>query len=113
MPVYVYRVVRDASDPGLEETFEIRQLMSDAPLTKHPRTGEPVERALSAMRAGHVRRLPVVDSAGSVVGIISLTDIIRYAALPEAEVMAAVAQICEPHRLTERTQPQNVVVATE
>ena len=75
--------------------------------------GEPVERALSAMRAGHVRRLPVVDSAGSVVGIISLTDIIRYAALPEAEVMAAVAQICEPHRLSERAQPQNVVVASE
>ena len=46
MPVYVYRVIRDASDPGPEETFEIRQLMSDAPLTKHPRTGEPVERVL-------------------------------------------------------------------
>ncbi len=58
--------------------------------------GEPVVRALDAMRERHVRRLPVVDSTGHVVGIISLTDIIRYAALPEAEVLAAVAHICEP-----------------
>ena len=58
--------------------------------------GEPVSRALDAMRDHHVRRLPVVDSAGRVVGIVSLTDIIRYAALTEAEVVAAVAHICEP-----------------
>ena len=59
-------------------------------------TGEPVERALQGMRDHHVRRLPVVDSAGRVVGIISLTDMIRYAALSEADVVAAVAHICEP-----------------
>ena len=58
--------------------------------------GEPVERALAVMREHHVRRLPVVDSAGRVLGIVSLTDIIRYAALPEPEVVAAVAHICEP-----------------
>ena len=58
--------------------------------------GEPVARALETMREHHVRRLPVVDTAGRVLGIISLTDIIRYAALPEPEVVAAVAHICEP-----------------
>ncbi len=58
--------------------------------------GEPVERALATMREHHVRRLPVVDSDSRVLGIVSLTDIIRYAALPEPEVVAAVAHICEP-----------------
>jgi CBS domain-containing protein len=58
--------------------------------------GEPVERALATMREHHVRRLPVVDSEGRVLGIISLSDIIRYGALPEAEVVASVAHICEP-----------------
>jgi CBS domain-containing protein len=58
--------------------------------------GEPVVRALDTMRDHHVRRLPVVDSGGHIVGILSLTDIIRYAALPETEVVAAVAHICEP-----------------
>ena len=75
--------------------------------------GEPVERALAAMREHHVRRLPVIDSAGSVVGIISLTDIVRYAALPEAEVMAAVAHICEPHRFTEDHVQGKEVVASD
>jgi hypothetical protein len=48
MPTYVYRVVRGPGDSGPEETFEIRQSMHDAPLTKHPETGEPVERVICA-----------------------------------------------------------------
>lgn len=67
--------------------------------------GEPVTSALGIMREHHVRRLPVVDSAGHVLGIISLTDIIRYAALPEPEVVAAVAHICEPRGTAARRQP--------
>ena len=58
--------------------------------------GEPVSRALEAMRDHHIRRLPVVDSEQRVVGIVSLTDIIRYAALNESEIVAAVAHISEP-----------------
>jgi predicted nucleic acid-binding Zn ribbon protein len=46
MPLYVYRVIRKANDSRGEETFEVRQQMSDPPLTKHPETGEPVERVL-------------------------------------------------------------------
>lgn len=45
MPVYVYRVVSE-TEGSTEETFEIRQLMSDPPLTRHPATGRPVERVL-------------------------------------------------------------------
>ena len=51
MPVYVYRIVRpkrpaDIASP--EETFEVMPSMHDPPLMRHPQTGEPVERVLTA-----------------------------------------------------------------
>ena len=52
MPLYVYRIVRPAKSrpagAGEEETFEVRQSIHDPPLTKHPETGEPVERVICA-----------------------------------------------------------------
>ena len=44
MPVYVYRVIKQDDSP--EETFEIRQQMSEPALTRHPQTGQPVERVI-------------------------------------------------------------------
>ena len=46
MTTYVYETV--PTRPG-EQTrrFEIRQSMNDAPLTKHPETGEPVRRVIA------------------------------------------------------------------
>jgi predicted nucleic acid-binding Zn ribbon protein len=46
MPIYVYETV--PAGPGESpERFELRQSMSDAPLTQHPETGVPVQRVLS------------------------------------------------------------------
>ncbi|MEM6756538.1 MAG: FmdB family transcriptional regulator [Planctomycetota bacterium] len=44
MPIYVYEVVLDDGEPG--QVFEVVQKMSDAPLTKHPTTGQPVRRVI-------------------------------------------------------------------
>lgn len=54
MPTYMYRVVRPAGSAadGAEETFEVMQRMSDPPLTRHPDTGEPVERVICAPQIG-------------------------------------------------------------
>lgn len=46
MPTYVYAVVNP--DGSLGETFEVVQSMRDDPLTKHPQTGEPVQRVITA-----------------------------------------------------------------
>jgi hypothetical protein len=46
MPVYVYRIIRPGPAAENEPTFEVRQSMSDPPLTRHPETGEPVERVI-------------------------------------------------------------------
>lgn len=59
MPLYVYRVL-ESTEPAATDvpagtmpapvgsTFEIRQPMSEPALTRHPTTGQPVERVLFA-----------------------------------------------------------------
>jgi hypothetical protein len=42
MPTYVYQVITEDGSEG--EVFEVVQKMSEPPLTKHPETGEPVQR---------------------------------------------------------------------
>jgi predicted nucleic acid-binding Zn ribbon protein len=45
MPTYVYETI--SSDPKKVRRFEVSQRMSEAPLTKDPETGEPVQRVIS------------------------------------------------------------------
>lgn len=47
MPTYVYEILNDKGDPT-GETFELVQSMKDAALTKEPKTGRPVRRAIVA-----------------------------------------------------------------
>jgi hypothetical protein len=51
MPTYVYRILN--SNP--EETFEITQSIHEAPLKKHPKTGQPVERIICPPTIGQGR----------------------------------------------------------
>ena len=46
MPIYVYETIPTAEHEA-PERFEVRQSMSEAPLTEHPSTGVPVRRVLS------------------------------------------------------------------
>jgi CBS domain-containing protein len=61
--------------------------------------------AEQAMRAAHVRRLPVVDAEGALVGMLALADLAREASrentlptrqIAESEVNETLAAICEP-----------------
>lgn len=47
MPTYEYEILDNAGTPT-GHRFEHVQSMKDAPLTKHPETGEPVRRAIVA-----------------------------------------------------------------
>lgn len=47
MPTYVYEIL-DQAGKGTGKTFEIVQSMKEEPLTKHPETGQPVRRAITA-----------------------------------------------------------------
>jgi hypothetical protein len=46
MPVYVYRILRPGVPLDQAETFELRQSIHESALTRHPKTGEPVERVI-------------------------------------------------------------------
>lgn len=50
MPLYVYQVIESDGSEG--EIIEILQGMSEAPLTHHPVSGEPIQRLLGLPHAG-------------------------------------------------------------
>ena len=52
----------------------VRDVMSKAP--ECVREDTPIETALSYMRAGPFRRLPVVDDDGKLLGLVSLDDVL-------------------------------------
>lgn len=46
MAIYIYETI--PQKPGTEpRRFEVRQSMNDAPLTRDPKTGEPVRRVIT------------------------------------------------------------------
>lgn len=70
--------------------------------------GDELPAAAGEMRAAQIRRLPVVDAAGQLLGIVSLSDIAREFSRQRArgkkgisavEVGELLAGICEPRKL--------------
>ncbi|HVP31140.1 MAG TPA: CBS domain-containing protein [Myxococcota bacterium] len=60
------------------EELHVADAMTHDVRVCHP--SDPVQDAESTMREAHVRRLPVVDDAGQLLGLLSLADIAREAA---------------------------------
>jgi CBS domain-containing protein len=63
------------------------------------RPDDPLENALAMMRNYRVRRLPVVDPDGALLGLLSISDILRRRAETSLEPMAisrVLAEISEP-----------------
>jgi CBS domain-containing protein len=86
------RVVAAGGDPRATSVGEV--------MTAHPKTvGEstPIESALSLMRSGSFRRLPVVNDDGKLVGIVSLDDVLSLLA-EEFELIGRLLEREAPHR---------------
>jgi CBS domain-containing protein len=69
------RVVAEGLDAATTTVAEI--------MTKQPKTASeetPIESALSLMRSGGFRRLPVVNKSGELVGLVTLDDILMLLA---------------------------------
>ena len=75
----IIRVVVEGRDPGAVAAGEV---MSSTLFTC--RDDDPVEAALGRMEERQVRRLPVVDADGRLVGIVARSDLHRAAADPPA-----------------------------
>lgn len=77
----VLRVLARGQDPSQTSVGEV--------MTKEPKTvteGTPIEQALALMRSGAFRRLPVVGGDGTLVGLVSLDDILSLLAEELREV---------------------------
>jgi CBS domain-containing protein len=70
------------------EACTAKELMSSPPITVHPYS--PVGAAARLMNGHHIRRVPVVDSAGELVGIVSRRDLLSVFLRPDAEIAAEV-----------------------
>jgi CBS domain-containing protein len=100
---------RDIVMCALFQAKTLRDLrVSDATMAQEARTctpGDFLADAENIMREGKIRRLPVVDDEGRLLGIISLADLAQEAArersakskeITEEEVGDTLAAICEP-----------------
>lgn len=88
----IIRVVVEGRDPG---AVAAREVMSSTLFTC--RADDTVEAALAAMEDRQVRRLPVLDADGRVVGIVARSDLFRVGAArppaaPDASADAAQMQ---------------------
>jgi len=72
----------------------VQECMTRDPLTCH--VDEEVGAALRRMREHQVRRIPVVDEAGNLRGIVSLADLVRRRVISPAELFDALEKICTP-----------------
>ena len=62
---------------------------------------EEVTAALQTMKKQRVRRLPVVDAEGRLVGVVSLNDIVLHAgAASPSDIVSTLTSICEHRRPT-------------
>jgi len=71
-------VVRALAAGKDADTTTVTEVMTPAPVAAREET--PIESALSWMREGEYRRLPVVDDRGSLIGMVTLDDILRLLA---------------------------------
>lgn len=72
---------------------EVRRIMTEEVITCSPDAS--VENVLSLMSAQQVRRLPVCDAEGKLVGIFALADA-AHRDPDKSEVAEALDEICEP-----------------
>ena len=92
----ILRVVVAGLDP---RQTRVRDVMSSTVF--RCRTDDTVDAALRNMREHQVRRLPVEDDGGRIIGIVSLSDLAKAEPTPEPEkVVEALREVAEPHRQT-------------
>jgi CBS domain-containing protein len=67
------------------------ELMTAPAITIHP--DAPIPKAARLMHAHHVRRLPVVDSDGKLIGIVSRRDLLSVFLRPDAQIAQEVRDL--------------------
>jgi CBS domain-containing protein len=76
---------------GRHRGLTAEQLMTAPAVTIHP--DAPIPRAASLMHAHHVKRLPVVDPEGKLLGVVSRRDLLTVFLRPDAQIAAEVREL--------------------
>lgn len=87
----VIRAVAQGKDPRQTHVGDV--------MTRNPKTlsqAAPIEQALALMRSGSFRRIPVIGDDGTLVGLISLDDILSLLAEEFAQVGSLVEKEMPP-----------------
>jgi CBS domain-containing protein len=81
---------------SIDSDTPISRIMSDEIATCSP--GDDIETALALMSREQIRRMPVCNDGGDVIGIVALADMAEKDPIKD-EVTDALADICEPSGL--------------
>jgi CBS domain-containing protein len=79
-----------AGDPEHIECLMVGEVMTPDLVTAVEQ--DSIEAALRKMQEHGIRRLPIVDGTGALVGILTLDDILRYLTAQQSELVALVAR---------------------
>jgi CBS domain-containing protein len=79
-----------ASDPAHMHCLLVSDVMSTDLVTALEQ--DSIETGLKKMHEHGVRRLPIVDAAGALVGILTLDDVLQYLTAQQNELVALVAR---------------------
>jgi CBS-domain-containing membrane protein len=95
-------------DPGKSAAVTAGELMTSPAVVIAP--DEPVARAARVMRMHRVKRLPVVDRAGHLAGIVCRTDVLSVFARPDAEIRHEAIDVAAGRGFLVDSQPFEVTV---
>jgi CBS-domain-containing membrane protein len=82
-------------------------MMTSPPITIHPDATIPA--AARVMNTHHVRRLPVVDADGKLIGIVSRRDLLSVFLRPDADITADVRQVLDEIPFTDPASVDPIV----
>jgi len=87
---------------GHPPQVEVQECMTAKVVACSPH--EDVQAAIHLMQQHQVRRLPVLDEGGRLVGMLSLADLVRHGAIDPKDLYVTLRKICEVRpRKAERT----------
>jgi CBS domain-containing protein len=79
-----------AGDPEHINYLMVREVMTHDLITAAEQ--DSIEAALKKMHEHGIRRLPIVDKTGGLVGILTLDDVLRYLTAQYSELVSLVAR---------------------
>lgn len=83
--------LRYATDRDRYRRLTAEQLMTSPAVTIHP--DATIGAAADVMNLYHVRRLPVVDSDGTLLGVVNRRDLLNVFLVPDEQIMRQVAEL--------------------